>query len=47
MMFLAMLVYTLHTTFEDGEKALRGISVNRRIGKGNILALAMLNAAMI
>jgi hypothetical protein len=37
MMFLAMLIHTLHTTFEDGEKAFHGVSANGRTGKSNIL----------
>jgi hypothetical protein len=45
--FLAMLIYALHTTFEDGEKAFHGIGVNGRIGRGDIFPSAMANAAML
>ena len=45
--FLAMLIYALHTTFEDGEKAFYGIGMNGGIGKRDILASAMTNAAML
>ncbi|OGP69155.1 MAG: hypothetical protein A2Z73_00170 [Deltaproteobacteria bacterium RBG_13_60_28] len=47
MLFLAMLIYALHTTFEDGEKAFHVIGVNSGIGQGNIFPLAMLDAIML
>jgi hypothetical protein len=47
MAFLAMLIHTLHTTFEDGEKALHGVSVNGRIGKRDILPGAMADGPML
>ena len=39
--FLAMLIDALHATFEDREKSFHGVSVDGRIGKGNIFALTM------
>ena len=47
MMFFAMLIHTLHTTFEDGEKALHGIGMNGRISKRNILPGAMADGLML
>src|SRR5208337_5103073 len=47
MMFLAMLIHTLHTTFEDGKEALHGVGVNGWIGRGNILPVAVLDGAML
>jgi hypothetical protein len=34
MLFLAMLVYTFHTTFEDGKEALNGVGMNIWISQG-------------
>jgi 2-methylcitrate dehydratase PrpD len=45
--FLAMLVHTLHTTFEDGKKALHGVCVNGWVDSGDIFSSAMANGTML
>ena len=47
MTFLAVLIYSLHTTFEYRKKALHGVSMNGRIGKRNILPGAMADGLML